>query len=687
MDDKELVISALSLIYYEELLIEKVKTQQTEYELPTPCLTKMLRTDSDNFFMACLDELSGLNRSKPRFSKDNLGEISKDPSYRDPYTIRMVGGKQGDEAELEVVLTNAGVKRLGGERRPRSEKKPMHNSSSSMSYVDFKENAVSLFGHHADRRIVSGIRVDPNKASTIYKLIMQYQYDGGTVGRPYDRKEKGISDTDREKFKTCLDQLQTKNNSGHGRQYNEVLASIIFPTDGSASCVIGDKSDEAKIVTLLRKLTMDRYFTEHRGEGDVNIPVSFLLEGKAPRYFTLGDLTKLIKIIKKYLKKSKINFSSKDEILRSLIERTYELRFKTQYYTLYDNLAAMLMERDVLAKTPEMGEPEPECGGALIPSVPADGSHERGYFHQLIEKKELESNCGLLHYLLHSNNLTALKWYKENIASRIPKGIEAFFGGVGHEKFFRADQYDQRLYYDVTHKTQLKICKNKAEIFTELRPFYQADRLLLAAKNGHLDTVEHLLGAKANVDTTNKYGATPLHYAAQESHAAVVKLLLERGADASAANNSNATPLHYAAKNGHLEVVKLLLEGRANVNASRKDGITPLFMAAQEGHLDVVKALLDAKAKVNTARHDGRTPLFMAAQQGHLEVVKLLLEGRANVNAVFEDGRTPLFMAAQQGHLEVVKLLLEGRANVNASRKDGITPLFMAAQEGSFGCC
>ncbi|KAJ5902812.1 hypothetical protein N7495_003340 [Penicillium taxi] len=218
--------------------------------------------------------------------------------------------------------------------------------------------------------------------------------------------------------------------------------------------------------------------------------------------------------------------------------------------------------------------------------------------------------------------------------------------------------------------------------------------LQTAAEGGHLEVVQALLAAKADVNASpaRSDGRTALRAAAGGGHLEVVQVLLAAKADvnASPADYYGRTALQAAAGGGHLEVVQALLAAKADVNASPTifGGRTALQAAAGGGHLEVVQALLAAKADVNAspAGHDGRTALQAAAGGGHLEVVQVLLAAKADVNAspAYYYGRTALQAAAGGGHLEVVQVLLAAKADVNASpaRSDGRTALRAAAEGG-----
>ena len=117
--------------------------------------------------------------------------------------------------------------------------------------------------------------------------------------------------------------------------------------------------------------------------------------------------------------------------------------------------------------------------------------------------------------------------------------------------------------------------------------------------------VEKLLKAKAyiNAAPASWKGRTALQAAAEGGHLEVVEKLLEAKADVNAAVRwDGRTALQAAAEGGHLEVVEKLLEAKADVNAAtRWDGRTALQAAAERGHLEVAEKLLEAMANINAA--------------------------------------------------------------------------------------
>ena len=168
---------------------------------------------------------------------------------------------------------------------------------------------------------------------------------------------------------------------------------------------------------------------------------------------------------------------------------------------------------------------------------------------------------------------------------------------------------------------------------------------------------------RAEVDSVDRYGRTPLSYAVWKGNATVVKLLLKAGAKVDLTDEIGGTPLSYAVSSRHEAIVKLLLKGRTQVDSEDKLSKALLCSAAVKGHEAVVKLLLDTgRVDVNVTDDGGWTPLMGAARGGHEAVVKLLLDtGRVDVNVKDAGGRTPLSEAARRGHEAVVKLLQSRR--------------------------
>ena len=124
--------------------------------------------------------------------------------------------------------------------------------------------------------------------------------------------------------------------------------------------------------------------------------------------------------------------------------------------------------------------------------------------------------------------------------------------------------------------------------------------LFSAAYDGDVEMVQVLLDYKADVNSRNEWGLTPLFAASCEAHPEtlhVVRLLLENGANPNVWTDEGKTPLHAASEYGSLEVVRLLLEYGADMESENKEGRTPFQVASQGGRHEVTKLLLDHGAR------------------------------------------------------------------------------------------
>ncbi len=151
-----------------------------------------------------------------------------------------------------------------------------------------------------------------------------------------------------------------------------------------------------------------------------------------------------------------------------------------------------------------------------------------------------------------------------------------------------------------------------------------AGDLLYAAADGEEEVVATLLAQKADPDTHDLAGFTPLIYASDYGHIKVVEKLLAARADVNAYEDEKYTVLMCEAAKGYREIVKKLLEARVDVNAKNKRLITALIAAAKKGHANIVRILIDADADITLRDADGMAALEWAQENGHVTVVALL---------------------------------------------------------------
>jgi ankyrin repeat protein/thiol-disulfide isomerase/thioredoxin len=206
------------------------------------------------------------------------------------------------------------------------------------------------------------------------------------------------------------------------------------------------------------------------------------------------------------------------------------------------------------------------------------------------------------------------------------------------------------------------------------------ERLLDAARAGHLDDVKALIHDGAKVDGRDDSLRTPLILAASTGNVAIVQALLKAGADVNARNIGGSTALMGAAWAGDVPLVRILLDAKAQVNSTNDMGRTALHLAARGGKTEVMEPLLAAGADISE-QPEGGSPLDQAVVGGHAEAVRWLLRHGAPVNGHNKEGTAPLDHAVNRGDTNVVQLLLDAGANIDARHTiDGETALMWAAQ-------
>ncbi|MEM8993300.1 MAG: ankyrin repeat domain-containing protein [Acidobacteriota bacterium] len=214
-------------------------------------------------------------------------------------------------------------------------------------------------------------------------------------------------------------------------------------------------------------------------------------------------------------------------------------------------------------------------------------------------------------------------------------------------------------------------------------------------------TCAALLGAGADLEAPDSYGATPLMVAVGHGADALVGWLLERGADLHAEDEHGDTPLREAVERGHVEIaerllragalpidvlaaaaaagsepmIELLLRHGADPNEESDLAEAPLHAAARYGQVAAVGLLLHAGARADTVNPYGETALHLAAaSRGPIAILARLAE-LAGVDPVDQYGRTPLFAATEAVHREAVEALLALGADAAVRSRSKATPL------------
>ena len=218
---------------------------------------------------------------------------------------------------------------------------------------------------------------------------------------------------------------------------------------------------------------------------------------------------------------------------------------------------------------------------------------------------------------------------------------------------------------------------------------------------------------------------TPLLIAARDGHLDSVRLLVESGADINAIAADGKNALGLAIFNGSYDIADYLVDAGVDVNQADAQRFSPLFWAVERRNMEtapnfpwivtedpllLIRKMLDKGADPNwlvnntpRARMRGGSPrivfanaLMRAAFSADLELVQLLLEYGADPDVKSSDNETTLAAAAGLGwvhgfhkdrslsnRLEIIKILVEDYgSDVNWQDNYGISPLMVAGNLG-----
>jgi ankyrin repeat protein len=195
-----------------------------------------------------------------------------------------------------------------------------------------------------------------------------------------------------------------------------------------------------------------------------------------------------------------------------------------------------------------------------------------------------------------------------------------------------------------------------------------SNALMLAAGNGHVNTVELLIRLGVKKDTVNNDLDTALIIASRAGYAEIVQIFIRYCPDRAIQNKAGYTALMYAAEKGHVQVVKRLIprasQGESlNLDNHREQKAdAALILAVKHCQIGVVNALTAhrVEVEVNCVDSDGNTPLMHAVSQNDLKMVDLLVRSGAtdSLKVVNKKGKTALILAIQQGNQKIASRLM-----------------------------
>jgi ankyrin repeat protein len=125
-------------------------------------------------------------------------------------------------------------------------------------------------------------------------------------------------------------------------------------------------------------------------------------------------------------------------------------------------------------------------------------------------------------------------------------------------------------------------------------------KMLNETSQGNVKEVKRLISRGVDVNTTNRYGVTPLMVACLCNWPEVVRLLLDEGADTERRESFfGCTALMFACMSGGWDSVQILLDHGADVEATDTLQRTALTVAHSVDNGEAAKLLLQKGAREN----------------------------------------------------------------------------------------
>eukprot|EP00854_Cymbomonas_tetramitiformis_P002266 gene2266-2985_t len=177
---------------------------------------------------------------------------------------------------------------------------------------------------------------------------------------------------------------------------------------------------------------------------------------------------------------------------------------------------------------------------------------------------------------------------------------------------------------------------------------------------------ESLLKTGLDVDATDGYGRTSLHVAASEGNLGVIRHLLEQGASVNIKDSHGNTPLNEAVLHVQEEACAIFRkhDPKLALDMREVDAAVKLCEAGAKGDLVQIQRFVQNGVNLNWADYDSRTCLHLASAEGQYDVVKFLLEQGADVKCLDRFGGTPLEDAIRHKKYDVQKLLVKNGGTI-----------------------
>ena len=122
----------------------------------------------------------------------------------------------------------------------------------------------------------------------------------------------------------------------------------------------------------------------------------------------------------------------------------------------------------------------------------------------------------------------------------------------------------------------IEALKNGADVNIKNRYNGYTTPIMLATKNNHLEIMQELINANADINLQDTQGCTAIMIATQNSNIAIMQKLIESGADINLINKDGDSALLLAIFNRNTSMIDFLLANSADNSIINKNGFSAL---------------------------------------------------------------------------------------------------------------
>ncbi|KAM0513758.1 hypothetical protein ACHAPE_007584 [Trichoderma viride] len=219
----------------------------------------------------------------------------------------------------------------------------------------------------------------------------------------------------------------------------------------------------------------------------------------------------------------------------------------------------------------------------------------------------------------------------------------------------------------------------KQRVDVDARDDFGSTPLHKASENGHADSVKLLIEHNAALEPLNNDGYTPLALAVQAGKLTTIQNLLEGGADVNFSLNENGcSALHYAESAETIGLLLQYRANVDSTNKNGQTPLI-CRAGNKQPDMSSIKRLVLAGANIDQGDDHGCTPLFHAVLGNQDEsIIDYLLSKGADPNSGTENGPSPLHQACYLGDESLFRRLYANSLTANL-HTEGLLGSFMIA--------